>query len=48
MERELGSEGEVRKLAEAGAADAGQSERRRRPPQAGQQGDEESAGEPDE
>jgi pyruvate dehydrogenase E1 component alpha subunit len=48
MERELGSEGEVRKLAEAGAAYAGQSERRRRPPQAGQQGDEESAGEPDE
>jgi pyruvate dehydrogenase E1 component alpha subunit len=48
MERELGSEGEVRKLAEAGAAYAGQAERRRRPPQAGQQGDEESAGEPDE
>jgi pyruvate dehydrogenase E1 component alpha subunit len=48
MERELGAEGEVRKLAEAGAAYAGQAERRRRPPQAGQQGDEESEGEPDE
>jgi pyruvate dehydrogenase E1 component alpha subunit len=41
-EREVGAEGEIRKLAEAGAAYAGQAERRRRPPQEGQQGDEES------
>jgi pyruvate dehydrogenase E1 component alpha subunit len=41
MEREVGAEGEIRKLAEAGAAYAGQAERRR-PPQEGQQGDEES------
>jgi pyruvate dehydrogenase E1 component alpha subunit len=47
MEREVGAEGEIRKLAEAGAAYAGQAERRRRPPQEGQQGDEESEGEPD-
>src|SRR5918994_343665 len=48
MERELGAEGEVRKLAEAGAAYAGQAGRRRGPPQEGQQGGEESEGEPDE
>jgi hypothetical protein len=47
MEREVGAEGEIRKLAEAGAAYAGQAERRRRPPQEGQQGDEESEREPD-
>ena len=47
-EREVGAEGEIRKLAEAGAAYAGHSEpRRRRPPQEGQQGDEESAPESD-
>jgi hypothetical protein len=46
-EREVGAEGEIRKLAEAGAAYAGQADRRRRPPQEGQQGDEESEGEPD-
>jgi TPP-dependent pyruvate/acetoin dehydrogenase alpha subunit len=48
MEREVGAEGEIRKLAEAGAAYAGQAERRRRPPQDDQQGDEESARESDE
>jgi pyruvate dehydrogenase E1 component alpha subunit len=47
MEREVGAEGEIRKLAEAGAAYAGQAERRRRPPQEGQQGDEESERESD-
>jgi pyruvate dehydrogenase E1 component alpha subunit len=47
MEREVGAEGEIRKLAEAGAAYAGQAEPRRRPPQEGQQGDEESEREPD-
>jgi pyruvate dehydrogenase E1 component alpha subunit len=48
MEREVGAEGEIRKLAEAGAAYAGQAERRRRPPQDDQQGDEESARESEE
>ncbi len=45
-EREIGAEGEIRKLAEAGAAYAGQAERRqRRPPQ---QGENESTPEPEE
>lgn len=48
MEREVGAEGEIRKLAEAGAAYAGQAERRRRPPQNDQQGDEESERESEE
>jgi pyruvate dehydrogenase E1 component subunit alpha len=45
-EREIGAEGEIRKLAEAGAAYAGQAERRRRRPP--QQGENESTPEPEE